>query len=77
MLTLSPEDYVPTAFIDLGVPASVDFGLAAAGFTAPFAIQTKAIPVALTGRDVCGRASQAGQVIGDVKAHEGCNENSR
>ena len=31
-------------------------GLAAAGFTAPFAIQTKAIPVALTGRDVCGRA---------------------
>ena len=29
---------------------------AAAGFTAPFAIQTKAIPVALTGRDVCGRA---------------------
>ncbi len=31
-------------------------GLAAAGFTTPFAIQTKAIPVALTGRDVCGRA---------------------
>ncbi len=31
-------------------------GLAAAGFTVPFAIQTKAIPVALTGRDVCGRA---------------------
>src|SRR6187401_3610066 len=30
--------------------------LAAAGFTTPFAIQTKAIPVALTGRDVCGRA---------------------
>ncbi len=56
VLTLSPDDYVPTAFIDLGVPPGVDFGLAAAGFTAPFAIQTKAIPVALTGRDVCGRA---------------------
>jgi superfamily II DNA/RNA helicase len=38
------------------VPTEVDMGLAAAGFTIPFAIQTKAIPVALTGRDVCGRA---------------------
>ncbi len=27
-------------------------------------------------RDVCGRASQSGQVIGDVQAHEGYNENS-
>ncbi|MFM8993381.1 MAG: DEAD/DEAH box helicase, partial [Actinomycetota bacterium] len=39
-----------------GVPARVDAGLAAAGFTAPFAIQTEAIPVALTGVDLCGRA---------------------
>ena len=31
-------------------------GLHSAGFSAPFAIQTKAIPVALEGRDVCGRA---------------------
>ena len=53
---LSLEDYVPTGFADLGVPQQVDLGLAAAGFTAPFAIQTKAIPVALEGRDVCGRA---------------------
>ena len=53
---LNPEDYVPTGFVELGVPPNVDFGLAAAGFTTPFAIQTKAIPVALTGRDVCGRA---------------------
>ena len=53
---LSIEDYVPTGFADLGVPQQVDLGLAAAGFTAPFAIQTKAIPVALEGRDVCGRA---------------------
>ena len=55
-LTLSPDDYVPTGFVELGVPPNVDFGLAAAGFTAPFAIQVKAIPVAITGRDVCGRA---------------------
>lgn len=47
---------MPTGFVDLGVPADVDLGLAAAGFTQPFAIQTKAIPVALEGRDVCGRA---------------------
>ena len=55
-LHISPDDYVPTGFIDLGVPTDVDMGLHAAGFTAPFAIQTQAIPVALTGRDVCGRA---------------------
>ena len=40
----------------LGVPAEVDRGLALAGFTAPFAIQVEAVPVALTGKDVCGRA---------------------
>ncbi|MEO5724438.1 MAG: DEAD/DEAH box helicase [Ilumatobacteraceae bacterium] len=53
---LSLDEYVPTGFADLGVPPEVDMGLAAAGFTTPFAIQTMAIPVALTGRDVCGRA---------------------
>lgn len=46
----------PTGFAALGVPPEVDNGLAAAGFAAPFAIQTEAIPVALQGRDVCGRA---------------------
>ena len=46
----------PTAFADLGVPDDIDAGLAAAGFSAPFAIQTEAIPVALKGHDVCGRA---------------------
>ena len=46
----------PTAFADLGVPPDIDAGLAAAGFSTPFAIQTKAIPVALQGHDVCGRA---------------------
>ncbi len=46
----------PTGFADLGVPDEVDAGLAAAGFATPFAIQTHAIPVALDGHDVCGRA---------------------
>lgn len=46
----------PTGFAALGVPENVDRGLAAAGFAAPFAIQTEAIPVALRGVDLCGRA---------------------
>ena len=45
VLTLSKDDYVPTGFVELGVPPNVDFGLAAAGFTTPFAIQTKAIQI--------------------------------
>jgi superfamily II DNA/RNA helicase len=48
--------YEPTGFRELGVPEEVDRGLHRAGFAAPFAIQTKAIPVALEGKDVCGRA---------------------
>ena len=47
---------VPTGFAALGVPPEIDAGLAAAGFATPFAIQTEAIPVAMTGQDVCGRA---------------------
>lgn len=46
----------PTGFAALGVPERIDIGLAAAGFAQPFAIQLEAIPVALAGRDVCGRA---------------------
>lgn len=46
----------PTGFAALGVPPGVDAGLAAAGFAQPFAIQKEAIPVAMQGRDVCGRA---------------------
>jgi len=46
----------PTGFAALGVPAHVDAGLAKAGFDSPFAIQTEAIPVAMTGVDLCGRA---------------------
>jgi len=45
-----------TSFAALGVPADISAGLTAAGFSAPFAIQVEAIPVALRGDDVCGRA---------------------
>jgi superfamily II DNA/RNA helicase len=52
----APRVTAPTGFADLGVPAKIDEGLAASGFAGPFAIQTEAIPVALAGDDVCGRA---------------------
>jgi superfamily II DNA/RNA helicase len=51
-----PPVEAPTGFAELGVPSRVDEGLAAAGFAQPFKIQTEAIPVAMAGRDVCGRA---------------------
>jgi superfamily II DNA/RNA helicase len=54
--TTQPRISTPTGFAALGVPDNVDQGLAAAGFSAPFAIQTEAIPVAMRGLDVCGRA---------------------
>ena len=53
---MSDKVHTPTGFASLGVPPEVDAGLAAAGFDAPFAIQTEAIPVALRGVDLCGRA---------------------
>jgi superfamily II DNA/RNA helicase len=71
----------PTGFAPLGVPADIDRGLAIAGFTIPFAIQTEAIPVALTGKDVCGRARTGSgktlafgvpmlaRITGNAKAH--------
>lgn len=46
----------PTGFAELGVPERIDVGLAACGFAQPFNIQVEAIPVAMTGKDVCGRA---------------------
>ena len=55
-INLLPPVEAPTGFADLGVPERIDVGLAAAGFAQPFAIQTEAIPIALQGRDVCGRA---------------------
>ena len=51
-----PAVEAPTGFADLGVPKRIDDGLAACGFAQPFAIQTEAVPVAMKGRDVCGRA---------------------
>jgi superfamily II DNA/RNA helicase len=55
-ITALPPVEPPTGFADLGVPPRIDNGLAAAGFAQPFMIQTAAIPVAMEGRDVCGRA---------------------
>lgn len=55
-LMTPPEVKTPTGFADIGVPERIDAGLAAAGFSAPFAIQTEAIPVAMAGEDVMGRA---------------------
>ena len=51
-----PPVETPTGFAELGVPERIDVGLAACGFATPFAIQTEAIPVAMRGDDVCGRA---------------------
>ena len=55
-ITALPAVEPPTGFADLGVPPRIDDGLAAAGFAQPFMIQTAAIPLAMEGRDVCGRA---------------------
>ena len=55
-IAILPAVEPPTGFAELGVPARIDDGLAAAGFAQPFKIQTEAIPVAMLGRDVCGRA---------------------
>ncbi|CAB4699745.1 MAG: DEAD/DEAH box helicase [Actinobacteria bacterium] len=55
-MTETAAPVAPTGFAALGVPPDVDRGLAEAGFTQPFAIQIEAVPVALTGQDVCGRA---------------------
>jgi len=51
-----PPVEAPTGFAALGVPSRIDDGLAACGFAKPFSIQTEAVPVAMTGKDVCGRA---------------------
>jgi len=47
---------VSTAFTDLGVSAPIASVLTARGITAPFPIQSLALPPALAGRDICGRA---------------------
>ncbi len=55
-VSVLPPVEAPTGFAELGVPQRIDDGLAAAGFAQPFKIQTEAIPVAMQGHDVCGRA---------------------
>jgi superfamily II DNA/RNA helicase len=46
----------PASFAELGLPGPVVTALAAQGIDAPFAIQARALPDALAGRDVLGRA---------------------
>jgi superfamily II DNA/RNA helicase len=46
----------PTTFAALGVPAPLVAALASSGIHEPFAIQARAMPDALAGRDVLGRA---------------------
>jgi superfamily II DNA/RNA helicase len=46
----------PTTFAALGLPAPLVSALATRGIEAPFAIQARAVPDALDGRDVLGRA---------------------
>ncbi len=45
-----------TTFLELGVPRAIADGLAQRGIEDPFPIQSAALPLALAGRDVCGRA---------------------
>ncbi|MDA8045072.1 MAG: DEAD/DEAH box helicase [Actinomycetota bacterium] len=45
-----------SSFADLGVPAAAVLALRARGISSAFPIQASAIPPALEGRDVCGRA---------------------
>jgi superfamily II DNA/RNA helicase len=52
----SPNNLSPSRFSELGVPARAVSSLAARGIVEPFPIQAAAIPPALAGRDVCGRA---------------------
>ncbi|MGQ0629527.1 MAG: DEAD/DEAH box helicase [Sporichthyaceae bacterium] len=50
-----PEPPAAT-FAELGLPKAMVLALSRRGITAPFAIQTRALPDALAGRDVLGRA---------------------
>ena len=51
------EPEVATTFAALGLPERLVVALARRGMEAPFAIQTRAIPDALAGRDVLGRGA--------------------
>ncbi|PZS38547.1 MAG: DEAD/DEAH box helicase, partial [Pseudonocardiales bacterium] len=53
---LSAPAPAATTFAELGLPGPLVAALSEQGITAPFAIQTRALPDALAGRDVLGRA---------------------
>ncbi|HVT76813.1 MAG TPA: DEAD/DEAH box helicase, partial [Acidimicrobiales bacterium] len=57
LLTAPPAD---ATFASLGLPKSLVIALEKRGIKAPFAIQARAIPDALAGRDVLGRAQTGG-----------------
>ena len=50
------EQHVPSTFAELGVPADIVARLAGRGIDTAFPIQEAAIPAAIAGQDVCGRA---------------------
>ena len=50
------RNHMTTTFADLGVSDDLCAALASRGITEPFSIQTIAIPDAMAGRDVCGKA---------------------
>jgi superfamily II DNA/RNA helicase len=58
--TLSAVTPADVTFSDLGLPKSLVIALAKRGFAKPFAIQARAIPDVLAGRDVLGRAQTGG-----------------
>ena len=51
----APEPTLGT-FAELGLPAALSSALATRGISSPFAIQARALPDAMAGRDVLGRA---------------------
>ena len=53
---LDPDVAGSATFADLGLCDEIVVALAARGITVPFPIQVLAIPDALAGRDVCGKA---------------------
>ena len=53
---LEPDGADSATFADLGLCDEIVLALAARGITVPFPIQVLAIPDALAGRDVCGKA---------------------
>jgi superfamily II DNA/RNA helicase len=53
---LALPEPVASSFADMGVPATLVSALARRGITEPFAIQVRALPDGIAGRDVLGRA---------------------